>query len=170
MCAFTLGRAHWRLGDLAVARAYLDEAGRLFRDLGNLGTRARVLYFRASLALEQGDIAAARRDLAQALSELSGQAREREDIWGLVERAGVLACRRGEPEQAARLYGAAIAHRDASPRPIEPAEREMRARDLDWLRSMLGESILTAYLTEGRAHSLNDAVGLVRQELEQTCQ
>src|SRR5262249_24822259 len=78
-CAFTMGRARWRLGDLAAARANLDEAGRLFRDLGNLGTRARVLYFRASLALEQGDTAAARRDLAQALSDLSGQTRERED-------------------------------------------------------------------------------------------
>jgi hypothetical protein len=42
-CAFTLGRAHWRLGNLAAACAYLDEAGRLFRDLGNLGARARVL-------------------------------------------------------------------------------------------------------------------------------
>jgi predicted ATPase/DNA-binding XRE family transcriptional regulator len=170
MCAFTLGRARWRLGDLAAARADLDEAERLFRDLGNLGTRARVLYFRASLALEQGDTAATRRDLAQALADLSAQAREREDIWRLVERAGSLAWRRGAPEHAARLYGAAVAHRDACPRPIEPVERNIRARDLDWLRSVLGESVFTACYAEGQALSPRDAMALVRQEVEHTRQ
>ena len=102
-CAFTLGRAEWRLGRAEAARAYFDEAERLFRDLGNRAIVARIQSCRASLALDQGDIEAARRDLAQALDELGGQARESETIGRAIERVGALALRRGEPERASRL-------------------------------------------------------------------
>ncbi len=164
-CAFTLGRAEWRLGDAAAARAYLDEAERLVRTFGNPVMAARILYFRASLLLDQGDSAAAQCDLAQALADLSGRTRASEYLWLLVERAATLACRRGNAERAARLYAAAVAHRDTTLGPIEPAEHAMRARDLDWLRAALGESTLAGYLAVGRTLSLDDAVALVRQEL-----
>jgi tetratricopeptide (TPR) repeat protein len=166
-CAFTLGRAQWRLGDAEAARAHLEEAERLFRTLGNPIMAARICYVRASLALEQGEVATARRDLAQALADLAGQARASEDVWWLVERAGTLACRNGEPERAARLYGAAIAHRDATPQPLDPAERDMRARDLDRLRAALGEGELADRLAEGQRLAVDDTVALVRQELEE---
>jgi predicted ATPase/DNA-binding XRE family transcriptional regulator len=164
-CAFTLGRAHWRLGDADAARAYLDEAARLFRDLGNLGARVRVLYFRASLALEQGDIAVSRRDLSQALEDLSGQSREREHIWWLVERGGTLASRQRMPGQAATLYAAAIARRNAVPTLLEPAERELRDRDLEALRATLGETALADAMTAGEAFSLEEALTLLRETL-----
>ncbi|HEV8190726.1 MAG TPA: tetratricopeptide repeat protein, partial [Ktedonobacterales bacterium] len=138
-CGFTLGRAQWRLGRAAEARAYLDEAEYLLRKLGNLSTVARILYFRASVAVEQGDIEAARHDLARALEDMSGQSREREDIWWLVERGGTLALRQLMPKQAANMYGAAIAHRNAIPAPLEPAERELRNRDLEELHATLGQ-------------------------------
>ena len=164
-CAFTLGRTHWRLGDAETARAYLDEAEQLFRGLGNLGTVARIRYFRASLALERGDVAVARHDLAQALDDLSGQSREREDIWRLIERAGTLACQRGAPEQAARLYSAAIAHRDAMAGPLEPAERDMRTRDMNGLRATLGETAFADAVAAGEAFSLDEALAALRQTL-----
>jgi predicted ATPase/DNA-binding XRE family transcriptional regulator len=167
ICAFTLGRAQWRLGDMEDAHTSLIEAARLFSAVGSALMLVRVRYFQASLALDQGDIAAAQRELNQALADLAGEAHEGEYVWWLVERAGSLACQRGAPEQAARLYGAAIAHRDASPRPIEPAEKEIRARDLSWLRSMLGEPVLTACHAQGWALTPHDAIALVRQELEQ---
>jgi hypothetical protein len=50
---------------------------------------ARVLYFRASRAVKQGDFTAARRDLTQALDDMSSQSREREDLWRLVAIAVV---------------------------------------------------------------------------------
>jgi ATP/maltotriose-dependent transcriptional regulator MalT len=99
MCASTLGRAHWRLGDLVAARVYLDDAEHHFRDLGNLIMAARVLYFRASLSLEQGNIAKARHDLVQAFEDLSSQARTHKALWRLVERAGTLACRKCAPKR-----------------------------------------------------------------------
>jgi len=75
-CAFTLGRAYWRAGDGETGRQYLDEAERMFRNLGNPAMAARILYFRATFALEANDVAAARRDLAaQGRNATTGGAR-----------------------------------------------------------------------------------------------
>lgn len=165
-CAFTLGRAAWRLGDAVSACAYLDEAEHLFHKLGSLSTVARIRVFRAIPALERGDVAAARYDLAHALDDLSGQSREREDIWRLVERTGALACRQGTPELAAQLYAAAIAHRDAMPGSLEPAERELRVRDMNWLRATLGETAFANAVAAGEALTLDESIAAVRQALE----
>jgi predicted ATPase len=165
-CAFTLGRARWRVGATAAARSDLGEAVRLFETVGSAVMGARVRYVRASLALEHGDDEAARRDLAQALADLAGQPGTSEYSWWLVERTGTLAGRCGALEQAARLHGAAVARRDAAPRPQEPAEREQRARDVASLRAALGEGALAALVAEGRSLTLDAAVALARQEIE----
>jgi tetratricopeptide (TPR) repeat protein len=168
-CVFTLGRAEWRLGKLEAASAHLEEAERLFRAMGSLITTVRVRYFRASLALANGDAAAARRDLERALNDLNdlvGQSREREYLWCVVERAGTLACQRGDPERAARLYAAAIAHRDTLPGPLEPSEREMRTRDLEHLRKSLGAAGFAAAVRAGRDMSLEQAAALAREALQ----
>jgi predicted ATPase/DNA-binding XRE family transcriptional regulator len=166
-CAFTLGRAQWRAGDGEAARAYLDEAERLFRNLGNPAMAARILYFRASLALEQGELVAARQDLAQALDDLAGQMRADEYTWWLVERAATLARFCGASAQAALLYAAGISHRDAIGALVEPAEREMRARDREWLQCVMGEAALASVLEEGRSLSLDDATANLSQLLHQ---
>jgi predicted ATPase/DNA-binding XRE family transcriptional regulator len=165
-CAFTLGRAEWRLGHAEATRAYLDEAENLFRALGNRAIVARISYYRASLALEQGKREAACRDLAQALDDLDGRAHASEFIWRLVERAGSLALQRGEPDRAARLYAAAQALYEAAPGPVDPAERDLRALDLERLRAALGESMLEQAFTVGRALSQSEAIALARQELQ----
>jgi predicted ATPase/DNA-binding XRE family transcriptional regulator len=165
-CAFTLGRAYWRAGDGATGRDYLDEAERLFRTLGNPAMAARILYFRATFALQAHDVAGARRDLTQALVDLSGQVRANEYIWWLAERAGTLARYRGEPEQAARLYAAGTSHRDAIAGPVEPVERELRARDLAWLRETMENATLAHALSEGKSLPLEEVVGSLREALE----
>ena len=164
-CAFTLGRAEWRLGRAEAARAYFDEAERLFRDLGNQAIVARIQYCRASLALDLGDVAAAQRDLAQALDGLIERARGSEMAWRVVERVGTLALRRGEPERAARLYAAALAPREDASGPVDPAERDLRARDLERLRATLGEDGLERALAVGRALSWDEAVAQAHEEL-----
>ncbi len=166
-CAFTLGRAQWRAGNPEAACAYLDEAEHLFRRLGNPVMAARILYFRASLALAGGDIAAAQRALAQAVADLSSQPRTSEYLWWTVERAATLACWQDALERSARLYGAAIAHREATSGPVEPAERAIRARDLERLRDALGATTLASYLSEGEALTIEEAVAAARRELGQ---
>ncbi|HEX8982652.1 MAG TPA: tetratricopeptide repeat protein [Ktedonobacterales bacterium] len=164
-CAFTLGRAEWRLGHIEAARAYFDEAERLFRDLGNQSIVGRIQYFRASVALAQGDVTAAQRDLAQALGGLITRTRAHELDWRVVERVGTLALWRGEPDCAARLYSAAQVSREGTPGPVDPAEHDMRADDLGRLRTALGEDALEQALAAGRALSRDEAVTLAREEL-----
>ncbi len=164
-CAFTLGRAEWRLGRAEAARAYFDEAERLFRDLGNQAIVARIQYCRASLALDQGDVEAAQRDLAQALDEAIERTRGSDPVWRVVERVGALASRRGEPERAARLYAAALVSREGAPGPVDPAERDLSAGDLERLRAALGEDGLERALAAGRALSWDAVVALAHEEL-----
>jgi predicted ATPase/DNA-binding XRE family transcriptional regulator len=159
-CAFTLGRAYWRAGEDATGRAYLDEAERLFRNLGNPAMAARILYCRATFilfALQGRDVAGARADLMQALGDLSDQMRANEYIWWLVERAGTLARYQSDAALAARLHAAGVAHRDALTGPLEPVERELRAADLAWLQTALDEDSLACALDERRALSVAEA-------------
>lgn len=164
-CAFTLGRAHWRLGEIETARAYLYESEHLFRTLGNLVMAARSLNVRASVALDNGDIQGAQRDLAQALADLTSQSHGSAYLWWLVECAGALAFRGSDLQAAARLYGAAMAHRDVTPRPIEPSEREMRTCDVDRLRNELGERELATCLATGSEMELGAVLALMRTVL-----
>jgi tetratricopeptide (TPR) repeat protein len=164
-CAWTLGRAYWRLGDATAAGAYLDKAVDAFDALGSVVGAARVRYFRASLALAHGEVTWVLGDLAQALAALVHRTDASEYLWWLVERVGTLACQRGALEHAACLHGAAIAHRDIAPRLLDPAERDLRQRDLDSLRAAVGESALAIFFKEGQALTLDAAVALARQEL-----
>lgn len=166
-CAFTLGRAEWRLGHAEAARAYFDEAEHLFRDLGNQAIVARIQYCRASLALDQGNVEAAQRDLALALAGLTERTRGSAPVWRVVERVGTLALQRGQPERAARLYAAAAAavSREGGSGPVDPAERDLSARDLERLRAALGEDGLEQALAAGRTLSRDEAVALADAEL-----
>lgn len=165
ICAFTLGRAEWRLGNAVAARSHLDEAERLFRDLGNPTMTARIRYVRASLALDTGDITAARDDLANAIAELTGQTLADHYLWWIVERVGSLACRQSRMEQAARLCAAGSANRDAVPGPIEPAECDLRMRDQAALHAALDAETLAVATAKGRALTLDAALALARQML-----
>lgn len=168
-CAFTLGRAEWRAGNEETGRAYLDEAERLFRNLGNPAMAARILYFRASFALEARQVAEAQFELVQALDDLSDQMRANEYIWWLAERAGTLTRHCGEPAQAVRLYAAGVSHRSAIPAPLEPLEREMRARDLEWFQTLLGEAVISGAMAAGAIVSLEDIVVDLTRALQHTC-
>jgi hypothetical protein len=58
-----------------------------------------------------------------------------------------------------------VAHRDGAPRLLDPAERDLRQRDLDTLRAAVDESALAIFFAEGQALTLDDATALARQEL-----
>ncbi|MBU4215785.1 MAG: CHAT domain-containing protein [Actinobacteria bacterium] len=99
-------RAHW--GDRE-ARRLLDGALRAARRAGARGVEATVLASRASVLLELGRPAAARRDLAAASAAMAADPfvapdeRERFEVRTLLARA-VLEQNSGRPVQAASLY------------------------------------------------------------------
>ncbi len=165
-CAFTLGRALGRRGATEAADMRLAEAERLFGALGNLVLVARIRCVRASLALERADLDAAQRDLAQALDDLASQARARATVWRVVERVATLLSLRGELALAARLSAAALARHAVAPEPLEPAERDLRARDLARLRAALPAPTLAACLAEGQALPPDEAIALARAAVQ----
>ena len=59
----------------------------------------------------------------------------------------------------------AVAHRDVAPRLLDPAERDLRQRDLDSLRAAVDEDALATFFAEGQALTLDAAIALARQEL-----
>ena len=140
-CAFTLGRATWRLGDGAAARAYLDEAERLFRNLGNRRWRHASSIFAPASPSSRAISSRRASDLAQALDDLSGQSRARRvhlvagrargntrpRQWGA--RAGRTPVRRrhSAPRCYSRAAGACRA-RDARTRPRMASARNGRSR------------------------------------------
>jgi hypothetical protein len=85
------------------------------------------------------------------------------DVRGrlVVEGGAMLACARGQYEEAARLYAAAIPQRNALWDVIDPQEYERRARDLETLRAALGERTYTSEFTEGATSSLDEALDVV---------
>jgi hypothetical protein len=126
---------------------------------------AQVLYVSASVWLDAKDIAKAQRDLARSFLDLIIQSPNSPHLWWLVERVGALASIKGDPQTAAFLYGAAMAHWDSSPRLLEPAERELRARDVGRLRDLLGEYTLAACLKAGQEMAYDEVIALLRATL-----
>jgi non-specific serine/threonine protein kinase len=163
-----LARAAWRLGAIEEARAYLEMGERHYREVDNLAQAARSHYIRASIEVEQGNDVAARDSLEQAIADLTGLPRAEVYLWWIIERAGSLALRRGRMERGAQLCAAGIAHRDLLTTPVDPAERDLRARDQEALRAALGADAFAAATSEGRALSLDAALALAREELAET--
>ena len=123
-----LGSPRYWLGELALLEGDVDEADRRFSEqlaivraanawrgirLGSMGM--------AKVALRRGDAAAAR----SALDEVRQRARVLGDVAdpAYLECAAELLIAEGRPEAAARVLGAAEAHRTAMGAPLPPAYR-----------------------------------------------
>lgn len=161
-----LGRACWRLGAHAEALAHLERAMHLSRRQDDVAALVQELCVAAGVALERDDLARAQEALEEA-STAQARVSDARVRWRVVERAAGYACRRGLRELAVRLYAAAEQGRARTCDLVDPAERELRAREMDTLRATLGESTWAGCLAEGQALSLNDAIALTRQELRQ---
>ncbi|MDE3231168.1 MAG: hypothetical protein KGO05_14920 [Chloroflexota bacterium] len=61
-----------------------------------------------------------------------------------------------------RSGAAAVARHDAAPGPLDPAERDLRERDLACLRATLTEPALAACIAEGQALAPDAAITLAR--------
>jgi hypothetical protein len=72
---------------------------------------------------------------------------------------------RGQPERAARLFGAAAALRDASGVELPASEREDHDRDLTDVRARLDSVAFAAAWAAGRAMTLDEALAYVMQDL-----
>jgi DNA-binding CsgD family transcriptional regulator len=119
-----------------------------------------MIYSLASLALAatlQGDYERAMQACQEALEDAQALGHKNGIAYGL-EGMAEIAGAQGQAERAARLFGAAQAHRDVIGAPLPPALRAVHERVLVTVRAQLGEAVFAETWAEGRAMPLAQAI------------
>ncbi len=166
LALYDLGRACWRLGATSEALSYLEPAIQLSRKQDDVAALVQALCVVAGVALDQDSLALA----WQALDEASAtQARvgDQRVRWRVVERVAGYACLLGAWETAVRLYAAAEQGRARAHDLVDPAERDLRARDRATALDVLGAEATSAAEQAGATLSLPRALELARAALAQ---
>jgi len=144
-------------GDPVSARAHREESVAIFCEIGDRFGRGMVLMGLGQLRRAEGDLARSLALYREALDDLS----QLGDRW-LVARAlaglAGLAQLEGSHADAARLFGAADALREATATFEIPTIRPDLDRDLAKVRAAMGEGAFGAAWAEGHAMTLEQAV------------
>jgi tetratricopeptide (TPR) repeat protein len=151
-----LGRVLHAQGNDVQAVALIEESVAWLRDVGHTWNLAWVLQHLSAVVYAQGD-GRARAVLREALVAQQRQG-YKGMIAGSLERFAGLAARQGQPEQAARLFGAAEALRAALGAPLPPAERAAYEHDVAATRAQLDAAAFAAAWADGRALPLHQAI------------
>ncbi len=152
-----LGRVAHRRGDDARAIDWYNESLALFQEIGSLWGRAETLCELGRAARSQGDdalAAACYHESLALLRELEGTRLISLCLEGIAGLAGA----RGQPAQAARLFGAAAALREAFGPPVPPVYRASYERDLDVARTQTDAVSWAAAWAAGRTLPLEQAI------------
>ena len=128
-------------GDYMTARALYEEGLAIRRELGDARSLVLPLDNLAVLAREQGDYILARAYLVECLA-LCRQLRIRYVAALCLDNFAALVHAQGWAERAACLHGAAAALRDHIGAALSPRNRKEVERDLDTLRTTLGDARL----------------------------
>jgi non-specific serine/threonine protein kinase len=151
-----LGWVAFEQGDCGAARAFSEEGLPLFRALGNKEGAAGTLMNLGGVAREQGDYPVARSLFEECLA-IFRELGQREGIVRGLGGLAVVAAAHGQPERAARLFGAAEGLREGIGAPLPRADRAEH-RSITAVRAALGEEAFAAAWAEGRAMGLPQAV------------
>ncbi len=152
-------------GDLERAMGFLREGEAFLRETEDAFTLATNLNIQATISQLEGDEGRTEALLRESV-ELSSALRDSWAlVYGLVGLAGV-AARRGEPERAARLFGAAEAIGEAASVTIAfPPTRALYKQDLANTIAQLGKEAFAASLKAGRTMTVQ---GVVEEALSPT--
>jgi predicted ATPase/DNA-binding XRE family transcriptional regulator len=146
------------LGDVERAAALYQESMALFREIGSRLAITDPLHNLGFVALQRGDNAHAAAFFAESLA-MACQRRDQEEIGVcLAGLAGVVGAR-GQLEWAARLFGAVEAVRASNLELLDQANRIVYDRTIATVRAQLDEATFAAAWAEGRAMSLEQAIG-----------
>ncbi len=149
-------------GDYSNARANLEEAIAILRDIGDQFNLAIALNNQGNVFRDLGDYAAARSAYDESLT-ISTELKAVKAIGDLLSDLGGLAALQGQPERALRLFGAAEAQRKAIGSFLPPAERDKVERLLAPARQALGEAAAGLAVSEGKAMPLKEAIAYALQ-------
>src|SRR5207244_1896837 len=146
----------------AEQRSLAEQSLALFRELGDRGETARVLEILGHAAKDEGDYAAARAFYEERIAVHDDLGDRRGTGWALadsrdsqynyhriyaVEAMAGLAAAEGQPERAARLFGAAEALREVAASPLPVSERGDHHRIVASVQASMDEEAFTAAWT-----------------------
>jgi ATP/maltotriose-dependent transcriptional regulator MalT len=167
--AFSLadqGNMALKEGDLGAAQSLYEESLRISRELGNKVSIAIALNNLGKIAREQGDTRAAWALHRESLTTRLELGDKGGYPWSLEAFARLAAS--GDPERAARWWGAAEALRESLGLPLPPNEREEYDRYRSAAREALGEEPFAIAWAEGRAMTPEQAVASALEEDEES--
>jgi tetratricopeptide (TPR) repeat protein len=162
-----LATAAQQEGDLERATQLFTESLALRRKLEDDWGTAGSLYELASMALAKAEI-----DRAEALYheslELWSNLADQRAVVDPVEALAWVAGMRGQSERAARLLGAAAAHRARLGVAIQAGDRGAHEQSVLRVREVIGEQAFARIWAEGEAMPLQEAIAYVLAHAEPT--
>ncbi|HKC75859.1 MAG TPA: tetratricopeptide repeat protein, partial [Chloroflexota bacterium] len=154
----TLGLAARDQGDYGRAAALLEESEALFREIGERRLIPEVLTNLGLVHHEQGDAARAAALFAESLALPHTGGPSMCSVLQALEGVAGVAGAQGQPERAARLFGATDALRAALGVPVRPVDRRLYDRDVTAVHATLGDETFAAAWAAGRALPLEQAL------------
>jgi tetratricopeptide (TPR) repeat protein len=152
-----LGRALYYQGDLASARARLEEALVMQRASGQRPGTSAALHGLGLVAWQEGGTARATAYLRESLA-LRHELGERLGLAECLEGLAQVAAGSGRPDGAARWLGAAEALRTAIGAPLPPVSRPDHAATVAAARPALGEAAFAAAWADGQTVTLEEVI------------
>jgi predicted ATPase/DNA-binding SARP family transcriptional activator/Tfp pilus assembly protein PilF len=150
-----LAGALYEHGEVANAAPIYEEALERCRETANVGSEAIVLYDLGKIAENNGDLPAALGRFAESLT-LFWNARNLPGAAACLERIGIVF---GDvPNQAVRLLAAAVAIREKTGAARDTVDHGEFERELEALRTGLGETAFSRAWSAGSLLSAEDAV------------
>jgi predicted ATPase/class 3 adenylate cyclase len=151
-----LAEAYRAQGDLERSRSLNMEAIELTTARGNITVQDMYQFNLGQTELELGNPAAARDHYREALLLAVRFGKRLAPMYGLFGLAQV-AMVEGEPERAARLFGAAEALRDSMGAVLEDVDRDLYERNVAATKDALTDDAFKTAWSEGRAMDLETA-------------
>lgn len=165
---FNLARAAWRSGDFNKACAFIEQAIQVSRRQGDDAMLVQEFCVVAGIALDRLDVSAARQALDMAFTKLSGVSDPRVHLRVVERSAGYVCCHQAFADTA-RLYAAAECGRASRYDLVDPAERDLRARDLAAARQSLGMRAFDEAIRTGQVLSPVEALAAARDSFAAVC-
>jgi ATP/maltotriose-dependent transcriptional regulator MalT len=152
-----LGEVALAQGDNLTAQTYEEERLRIEHERGNKQGMAAALTSLALMMHAQGKVTQAQALLEESLA-LVQELDNRVGIAAVLDGFAALALSKGDPDRAARLWGAAENIRAAAGEVFSLVELALYKRTVAGARDQLGEARFTAAWAEGRAMLLEQAI------------
>jgi ATP/maltotriose-dependent transcriptional regulator MalT len=163
-----LGLIHLEQGEMEAARPLLEESLAIGKKTGVETDAIQMSIGLARLSAWQGDAATARRLYREGLTLLVEFNVYKEGVAASLEGLAALSAGQGTPRQAAWLWGAAHALREAIGAPLYPVYRDSYERAVGQAQAALGKQAFRAAWAEGRLMRPEQALAVQEKEMIRT--